>query len=446
MTSKIFENLKQKAQQNRFETAETRIARLKKLQQWIKQHESDIEEALFKDFKKPAFETQTTEIIMALSELKLFINKTKCWMKDKKVPTPISLIGHQSFIRNENKGVILIIAPWNYPFQLSVLPLIPALAAGNTVVIKPSELTPHTSDLVKKMCQDCFKENEVIVELGAKEKTEELLNYPFDHVFFTGSIPVGAIIAEKCARQLIPYTLELGGKSPLIIDHNVDIQDAVEKTYWGKFLNRGQICVAPDTIFIHEKIKDSFLEAYRQYADCLKAETPSQIITAKHAERLVKLSKNQLDLQSTHTLLLDSTSSELPSEVHKEEIFGPFGVVHTFNQLKDIVSIYNMNRNPLALYVFSKDENFIQSTLKMFPSGSAGVNTLLVQLANHNLPFGGRGQSGVGKYHGYFGFLEFSHQRAVIKQTYFKFLLKVLFPPYTDFKKRFIKIMKKSIT
>lgn len=285
MTLKTFEQLKEKAQLNRFETSNSRIARLKKLQAWIKQHEADIEQALFKDFKKPAFETQTTEIIMALSELKLFIKKTKCWMKDKKVSTPLSLLGHQSIIRYDNKGVVLIISPWNYPFQLSVLPLIPALAAGNTVVIKPSELTPHTSELVKKMCQDCFSENEVTVELGAKEKTEELLTFPFDHVFFTGSIPVGAIVAEKCAKKLIPYTLELGGKSPLIIDKNVDLQDAVEKTYWGKFLNRGQICVAPDTLFIHEKIKKDFIQAYLAYAETLKNESPSQIITTKHEER-----------------------------------------------------------------------------------------------------------------------------------------------------------------
>lgn len=448
MTSKIFSALQAQAQKNRFEKVGDRLEKLKKLQLWIRNHETEIEKALYADFKKPAFESQISEIIFVLSELKFFIKHLKCWMKDKSVGTPLSLLGHKSFIRYDNKGVVLIISPWNYPFMLTVSPLIAALAAGNTIIIKPSELTTHVSDLILKMCSECFNSQEVVVELGDKEKTTELLSYNLDHVFFTGSTPVGKIIAQSCADRLIPYTLELGGKSPAIVDQNVNIKDVVQKIYWGKFLNRGQTCVAPDSLYVHKKIKKDFLQAYQEFENSLKQESASAIITDRHAQRLKNLTGQQLNLELTQTLLIDleTQNSDQFGQIQKEEIFGPVATVNEFTDLVDIQKHYKENINPLSLYVFSEDQDFIDSVLRSFPSGGVGINTLMVQLANHHLPFGGVGSSGQGRYHGHFGFLEFSHQRAVVEQKYFKFILETLFPPYTDLKKKLIQVLKKVIT
>lgn len=442
MTSKIFSALKEKALSNRSESAASRVERLVKLQRWIKDNESQIEDALFQDFKKPKFETQVTEILLVQSELKYFIQKLPRWMKEKKVSTPIGLAGHISRVRYENKGVVLIISPWNYPFQLTVMPLIAALAAGNTVIIKPSELTHQVSFLLERMCKECFSENEVILEMGEKEKTTELLAYPVDHVFFTGSTPVGRIIAKSCAERLIPYTLELGGKSPTIIDNTINVKEAVKKIFWGKFANRGQACVAPDVLIIHQAIKAQFISEYQKYSDQFKDEHPAEIINENHARRLKGMA--DIDFATTHTLLIESETA--PNQLKTEEIFGPIALVYTYETLQDIEKIYNISPNPLALYVFSDDKTFVETILNKFPSGGVGINTLIVHLANHNLPFGGIGTSGQGRYHGYFGFLELSHQRAILEKNLPNSSLDLIYPPYSAAKSTFIQILKKIVT
>lgn len=442
MTSKIFNALKEKALLNRSESATSRVERLVKLQRWIKDNESQIEDALFQDFKKPKFETQVTEILLVQSELKYFIQKLPRWMKEKKVSTPIGLAGHISRVRYENKGVVLIISPWNYPFQLTVMPLIAALAAGNTVIIKPSELTHQVSLLLERMCKECFIENEVILEMGEKEKTTELLAYPVDHVFFTGSTPVGRIIAKSCAERLIPYTLELGGKSPTIIDNTINVKEAVKKIFWGKFANRGQACVAPDVLIIHQAIKAQFMSEYQKYSDQFKDEHPTEIINENHARRLKGMA--DIDFSTTHTLLIEAETA--PDQLKTEEIFGPIALVYTYETLQDIEKIYNISPNPLALYVFSDDKTFVETILNKFPSGGVGINTLIVHLANHNLPFGGIGTSGQGRYHGYFGFLELSHQRAILEKNLPNSSLDLIYPPYSAAKSTFIQILKKIVT
>jgi len=231
MNSEQFSALKDKAQTFRNDSVSLRKERLKKVLNWIVTHESDIYAALKQDFNKPHFETLISEINPCTTEAKYAIKKLSCWMSDHKVKTPLALFGHRSSIRYENKGVVLVIGPWNYPFQLAVVPLISALAAGNSVVVKPSEFTPHTSRLIKKMAEDCFSANEVLIEEGGKEKTEELLKFNFDHVFFTGSTAVGKIIANACASRLIPVTLELGGKSPTIVDETADLDEAAFKIF-----------------------------------------------------------------------------------------------------------------------------------------------------------------------------------------------------------------------
>lgn len=435
MIEKKFLDLKNKALHNKSLEISTRIENLKKLLTWIEKNETDIKKALSLDFQKSEFETQTTEIGVVKTELKYFIKNLKAWAKPEQVKTPITLFGHTSTIHYEPKGVVLIIAPWNYPFQLTINPLIPALAAGNTVVIKPSELTPHTSDLIAKMVSEVFSSDEVICELGGKEKTEELLCFDFDHVFFTGSTPVGRIIAQACAKKLIPYTLELGGKSPTIIDETADINDAAEKVYWGKFLNRGQTCVAPDYILIHRSKKDEFMAKFKQIEKA-NTEKPTGFVNNQHQDRVQKLSDTAVDYSTTSCQLIDSP--DLNSDIMKNEIFGPIAPIIAFDHLADAYKIMALNPYPLSLYIFSHSKTNIEDILNKTQSGGVAINNVIVHLANHYLPFGGIRTSGNGTYHGHFGFLEFSHRRSVIEQKFLSKTMRFVFPPYTDFKKKLI--------
>lgn len=433
MLAKKFSDLKSRALHNKSLNISHRIDNLKKLLAWIEKNEKEIKKALLLDFQKSEFETQTSEISVVKTELKHFIKNTKAWAKPERVPTPPALFGHTSTIHYEPKGAVLIISPWNYPFQLAINPLIPALAAGNTVVIKPSELTENTSRLIHQMVNEVFSPDEVICELGGKEKTEELLTYDFDHVFFTGSTPVGRIIAEACAKKLIPYTLELGGKSPTIIDETADIEDAAEKVYWGKFLNRGQTCVAPDYILIHRSKKDQFIEAFKNL-EKTNAETPTGFVNSSHQNRVAKLSGNGDNYRETRCELIDSP--DLNSDIMKQEIFGPVAPVIAFDHLDEIYKVIALNPYPLALYIFSNSQKNIQDILNKTQSGGVAINNVIVHLANHNLPFGGIRTSGIGTYHGHHGFLEFSHKRAVIEQKFLSKTMRFVFPPYTDFKKK----------
>ncbi|MFN3455127.1 MAG: aldehyde dehydrogenase family protein [Pseudobdellovibrio sp.] len=430
-----FKNLKENALVTKNYNPQERIKNLEKLLSWISSHEKEIVFALKNDFNKNEFETVLTEISVLKTELKYFIKNIKHLSKPKKVPTPLTLLGHSSTIRYEGKGVVLIISPWNYPFQLAIAPLIPALAAGNTVVIKPSELTPHTSQLIADMIREIYPENLVTVELGGKEKTEELLTYDFDHVFFTGSTEVGRIIATKCAEKLIPYTLELGGKSPVIIDETADIKDAAQKVYWGKFLNAGQTCVAPDYILIHKNKKEVFIKEFNQLIQS-NTESSTGIINKVHFERLNKLISEPISTENDLYRLVDSPDLNTP--LMKQEIFGPISPIIEFTDLNEVRDIINLNPHPLALYIFSQNKRNIIFILNNIKSGGVAINNLIIHLANHNLPFGGIRTSGIGSYHGKNGFLEFSHQRSILEQKFFKFSMKLLYPPYTDFKKKLL--------
>jgi aldehyde dehydrogenase (NAD+) len=433
MIAKKFSDLKNKSLHNKCLEISYRTNTLKKLLSWIENNEPQIKKALFLDFQKSEFETQTSEISIVKTELKHFIKNLKSWAKPERVSTPMTLFGHKSAIHYEPKGVVLIISPWNYPFQLAINPLIPALAAGNTVVIKPSELTPNTSRLVHQMVNEVFSADEVMCELGGKEKTEELLTYDFDHVFFTGSTQVGRIIAESCAKKLIPYTLELGGKSPTIIDETAHIQEAAEKVYWGKFLNRGQTCVAPDYILIHRSVKDEFITAFKEL-EKNNSEIPTGFVNSSHQSRVTKLAGNTDNYRETRCELIDSP--DLNSDIMKQEIFGPVAPVIAFDQLDEIYNIMALNPYPLALYIFSTSEKNIRDIINKTQSGGVAVNNVMVHLANHNLPFGGIRTSGNGTYHGHHGFLEFSHKRSVIEQKFMSQTMRFVFPPYTDFKKK----------
>lgn len=446
MTLEIFNQLKTQSHRQRSEPLSERLKRLKKLEAWIDKNEHQIEQALSKDFNKPALETQLTEILIVKNELNLFIKNCELWAQNKKVKTPITLSGHSSYIRFEPKGVILIIAPWNYPFQLCLLPLIAALAAGNTAVIKPSELTPHTSTLIENMMKELFKSNEVHVCQGDKSVTTQLLTYSFDHVFFTGSTAVGRIIAESCAKKLIPYTLELGGKCPVIINNDADSDDVAHKVFWGKFLNRGQTCVAPDLVFIHTDIFSEVQQKLNSYVAQSAVISdlhikPASIINTHHTERLNTYLKQPINFDQQSVQFIDITKENFNQKLLEEEIFGPISPLIPFTTLNDIKKYFKPD--PLALYVFSDNDDFIQSVINEFPSGDVGINTLITHLANHHLPFGGIRSSGSGQYHGYYGFIEFSHQRSVIKHWGFKALFRELLPPYSKKTETLVKVLKK---
>ena len=433
-------SLKQRALTFRSETHLQRKERLKKLLKWIELNEHEIIAATKADFNKPAFETLISEIIPTITELKHSIKNLKSWMKDSRVPTPLSLFGHTSYIRHENKGVVLIIAPWNYPFGIAVAPMIAAVSAGNTIVLKPSELTTHTSELLKKMVESVFYSNEALVALGGKEKTEELLELDFDHVFFTGSTAVGKIIAEKCSKKLIPYTLELGGKSPLIIDNTADLDLATDRVLWAKFLNRGQTCIAPDFACVHESVVERFISLLNEKSQKLDSENKANIITPRHEKRLNDLLGKGSDIKERALVTIKIENKSHP--LMQDEIFGPILPVLSYKSDSDLFNLSVSNEKPLALYIFSKKNDFINRALENIPSGGAAINSVLVHFGNHHLPFGGIGHSGVGRYHGKFGFDEMSHQRAVIRQSFASVARFVFMPPYSDYKVKIANLFK----
>lgn len=438
MTLEIFNALKQQAQKQRSESVKSRKHRLERLRQWLIKNENKIIEAAAKDFGKPAFEVLATEIFTVRSELKHNISELRKWMRPQRRKTPLSMIGHKSWVQFESKGVVLVIAPWNYPFFLVMSPLITALAAGNTVVVKPSEMTPHMSLALKDLVSDCFSPDEVYCALGDKSVTQKLLSFQFHHVFFTGSTQVGRIIAKACADKLIPVTLELGGKSPVIIDSTADLKDTAEKIHWGKFLNRGQTCVAPDFILIHQSIKNEFVKIFHEIQHSHKNETPTRIINQSHVERIKKLSNQHWD-EKQNTLLLEIENLNHPAMA--EEIFGPIIPLMSYSTESELLAHLDFDQRPLTLMIFSENTELIDRITAHFPSGSVTINTTTLQVGNGYLPFGGIGSSGMGTSHGFDGFKELSHMRSYMQHKYFKWMHEFVRPPYNSTKNRLLRVI-----
>lgn len=420
---------------------------LKKLKASVESHREEIKEALYKDFKKPYPESELTEIHTVLDEINFAIKHLKCWMKPKKVRTPLSLFGSSSSIHYEAKGVVLVLAPWNYPFALLINPLVAAIAAGNCVIAKPSEKTPATSAILKTIVAEVFPSEVALVVEGEIEVSQKLLELPFDHIFFTGSTQVGKIVMLAAAKNLTPVTLELGGKSPVIIDRDVDLKDCAEKLFWGKFLNAGQTCVAPDYIYIPREKKEEFISLFKEQIETRFGETASErfktedfarLIDVKAYERLAAKIKNEKKLLADGpqkderyippTLLTDVTPD---SPIMDDEIFGPIMPLLVYDEIESVLSYIQKHPKPLALYLFSKNKKMIKHILKNTTSGGVGINHVVLHLANPHLPFGGVGHSGLGSYHGVFGFKTFSHERAVLHQGRFT-LSNLYFPPYSS--------------
>lgn len=442
-----------KLKENRFKLSTSSVherkAKLYRLKSAIRLYRQDIYDALAADFKKAEKETELTEVFPTLHEISFALKNLKRWMRPKKVKTPMVLFGASSRILPEARGVVLIMAPWNYPFYLIMSPLIAAIAAGNAVMLRPSEKTPQTSLVIKKIIDYTFSDSEVSVALGDIEVSKKILDLSFDHIFYTGSTTVGKIVMEKAAKHLATVTLELGGKSPVIIDSEVDLEDAALKIVWGKFINAGQTCVAPDYIFVPKNLKENFLKRLKEKIEELYGDTISgrkanpdfaRLIDEKAYQRMLEMLKDEKvllpDLASHDdrlfippTVLTDAT---FESRSMKEEIFGPILPILTYNSLEEVINYINLHDKPLALYIFSKNKKNVKRIIHSTTAGGTVVNNVIMHLANPHLPFGGVGASGMGTSHGEHGFLEFSHQRAILYQSPLSFG-RFYYPPYQSF-------------
>lgn len=431
-----------------------RIESLKKLKKEILDNEELIKQALKKDLNKSYSESYMTEIGMTLSELKYVIKHTKKWSKNKIVKTPIVHFPSISFKSPEPYGVALILAPWNYPFMLLMEPLIGAIASGNTVILKPSEFAPNTANVIEKIIKNCFEEEYVTVIQGEKEISQELIDSKVDYIFYTGGTKVGKIVMESAAKNLIPVTLELGGKSPCIIDEYYNIKLAAKRLVFGKLLNAGQTCIAPDYVLVNKKVKKELIECVQKYLkeflgeDVLKNEAYPKIINQKHFERLMHLVENekillggkcnQEKLQIEPTLLDNPTRQ---SKVMNEEIFGPILPIIEYENIKEAINYIQSYEKPLALYLFTNNRKIEKQILNELSFGGGCINDTIIHIANSNMAFGGVGYSGVGGYHGKASFDTFSHERSITKK--YSFDLPLRYMPYKNWKNKLVRIFMK---
>lgn len=408
---------------------EYRLDALRKLKMVIKENEQEILKALNKDLGKSDFEGYITELSVVYEEINIALKKMRSWAKHKKAKSPIALFPAKSFVKYEPYGTVLVIGPFNYPFQLNLAPLVGAIAAGNTVMIKPSEYVMETANIIKKVLKEAFSEEYVayVDPTDGKEVVEELLKMRFDYIFFTGSIKVGKIIMKAASEYLTPITLELGGKSPCIVDSDAKIELAAKRIAWGKLINCGQTCVAPDYLYVHKSIKGKFIEALKKSIREQYTESPKnsvdygKIVSKREFDRLMSyIEKEKLefggdcDLEKLYiepTILNNVTWDD---KVMETEIFGPIFPILEFENLDDIIKKINDREKPLALYYFSSNKEKIKKVLNNTTSGGMVINDTLMHVSSAYLPFGGVGNSGIGKYHGKDSFYAFSNARAVV--------------------------------
>jgi len=448
----------QKQQAHQFEvgnlTVKARLQKLNRLKAALEvTYRSQIHEALKKDLNKSITETDLTEIYPIISEIKHVKRHLWHWVKNQKVPTPLSLFGASSYIKYEPKGVCLIISPWNFPLNLTFGPLVSAIAAGNTVILKPSEMTPNTSALMKIIVADLFDETEVAVVEGEVETAQHLLNLPFNHIFFTGSPAVGKIVMKAAAAHLSSVTLELGGKSPAIIDKSANIKTTARRLIWGKLVNCGQTCIAPDYVLIDKTSQEVFIDHCIKSIEFYYSQNPEtsnsygRIVNAHHLKRLKSLIDDAVAKGATVAhggKIIDSENYIQPTiitnctnemQILQEEIFGPVLPIVNYETTEDVLHQINTNHKPLALYLFSNKKTFVKAISNNTRAGTTVINNNLIQFNNHHLPFGGSNNSGIGKSHGYYGFKAFSNERAFMKQ-YFKGISEYVTPPYTSLKEK----------
>lgn len=433
-------------------TVRMRLDKLAQLKKAIVKSETKIIQALKSDLGKSEFETYTTEIGFILEEINYTLKHLESWAKIKKVKTPLTLFPGKSYIHSEAYGVVLIISPWNYPFQLCLSPFIGAIAAGNKVVIKPSEFAPQTSTVIKNIIMEVFTENEVSVIEGGLEQTQILLKQRFDYIFFTGSTGVGKIIMKAAAEHLTPVTLELGGKSPCLIEESANIDVAAKRVAWGKFLNAGQTCVAPDYVLIPKKLQEEFVARLKFHIntfyglDVKTSHDYPRIVNNRHFDRLKDLLLHDKiaiggDLKREENFIGPTVMKDvaLTDKVMEEEIFGPILPIMPYENLDDAIKLIMNYPKPLAFYIFSEDSEKQKYVISKVPFGGGCVNDTVIHLANPNLPFGGVGTSGIGSYHGQKSFETFTNYKSVYKQgTMVDIPLR--YPPYNEQKLNWIKL------
>lgn len=441
-------------------TARERRERLQRIARWVKGHKKEIRKAQHDDFRKPPTEVDLTEIFPVLVEAKHAAKDVKKWMKPKRVSRSLALASASGKIYYEPRGTALIISPWNYPLNLTLCPLISALAAGCTAILKPSEMTPNTSRLMAQMVEELFPEEEVALFEGAADVAVELQKKPFDHVFFTGSPAIGKLVMKAAAEHLTTVTLELGGKSPAIVDRSAHLTDAAKKIVWGKFVNQGQTCIAPDYVLVHSDVHDRLvgemkdqISAYYGKTSDKRQATPdlARIVNGRHFDRLQTLLDQSVaaggkviyggtcdpDDRWIEPTLLADVPDDAPAM--QEEIFGPILPIVPFDDLDEALSAVRSREKPLALYLFSTDGDVTQKVLGETSSGGSCVNDVALQFLHPNLPFGGVNHSGHGASHGHFGFKAFSHERAVLRHHRFS-ALKLMAPPYGSLQKLLTKL------
>lgn len=438
------------AQRNYFESGATRpiaerLKMLSKLKESIIKHENEIIKAFKKDLSKSEFEAYAVEIYMVYEEINLHRRKLKKWAATSyKMPSLISFPSINS-IRKEPRGVVLIISPWNYPFNLLFMPLIGAISAGCTAILKPSPMNKALNPVIEQIIADTFTMEQVAIIEGGAEIMEPLLSAPYDYIFYTGSENFGREVMRHAANRLIPVTLELGGKSPVIVHNDADLKIAARRIVWGKLLNSGQTCVAPDYLFVHEKVCDKFIELMvreieTKYSVPIKnCEEYGRLISRQHAERAQNMIQEvrskiiyggDVDIEKrfvSPTLILNPP---MEAVVMKEEIFAPLLPIHTYQSLDQPIEYIRNHPHPLALYFFGNSQKDINTVLNNTQSGGACINDTVIQVASSTIPFGGVGSSGMGKYHGYESFNTFTHHRSVVKSFSFEFKLK--YPPYKN--------------
>jgi len=421
-------------------TAAQRIEKLRRLQREVMSRRGEIQQAMWDDYRKPAAEVDLSEIYPVVSEARHAIRHLRKWMRPKRVPGRMALVGASSKVIHEPKGVVLIISPWNFPFNLTLGPLVSAVAAGNCAIIKPSEMTPHSSACMKRILGAVFDESEVALVEGDASVAEGLLRKKFDHIFFTGSPAVGRIVMKAAAEHLSSVTLELGGKSPVIVDASADVDEAAKKIAWGKYFNCGQICIAPDYVLVDERVRAPFLEKLRGAIDALGDASRGVIVNERHAGRLQKLFDEAVQQgaevvtggafrgrEIAPTVL---TNVAPGSAVMREEIFGPILPVLSYRTLDEAFDEIASREKPLVLYAFSRDRKIVKRILGRTSAGGTVVNHTLIHFYQLNLPFGGVGHSGFGKSHGFYGFEAFSNVRGVLHQRLRYSAIEMLTPPY----------------
>jgi aldehyde dehydrogenase (NAD+) len=444
----------------RHTSAGERIEKLKRIKSWIAEHRQEIRDAINSDFKKPSAEVDLTDIKPVVSEINDAVSHLRKWMRPKRVRAPLFLFGTRSKIMQEPKGVVLILAPWNFPFMLTIGPLVSAIAAGNCVIVKPSEVTPFTEKLIGRMIPEIFEPQEITVCPGDYRVAEELLKLPFDHIFFTGNPEVGKKVMKAAAENLSSVTLELGGKNPAIVDETADLKDTAEKLIWGKFMNCGQSCMAPNYVMVKKEIHSQLIAELKKAFEKLYPGTDTEknpdfarLVDPRHFQRVRRLVTETVNAGAE--LVLGGNFNEddnyiaptilnnvpLDAAVMREEIFGPVMPILRYENLDDVIEIINRDAKPLTLYIFSASRSNIKKVIAHTSSGGTCINDTTIPFAHPYLPFGGVNYSGFGKAHGHAGFLDFSNERPILKQKRGMTTLKLTYPPYTRRVKQIIQLV-----